>query len=264
MAPIVWEEVGTEFTERCVFMDIFGPTGTGRSSLALSAPGPIALMHANEKVQGLKQRLVLSGVKLREHKFGFIPTSNSEINKKKASATFLDLRVHYFDAMDNWARTCVFDTGNEVWTNLRYATFGVETPKANRLDAMWGGINKEMRGFWTDKYKSQTKCNLITIHEGGYKWVEKLKDGVLRSVETDIVERKGGFKRIPFMADCVVQTYRKPDGGFGATFVKGWFHAELENIPLDDEFLQQCGYSGLNFPSMMAFITQTPEEEWSV
>lgn len=263
MAAPVWEDVGTTFTERCVFMDIIGPTGTGRSSLALSAPGPIAIIHANEKLQGLKQRVVVGGKKIREHKFGFIPSNNADVNKQKAGVVYAGIRAHYFDAIDNWARTCVFDTGNEVWSTLRYATFGVETPKANRIDAVWGGINKEMRGFWTDKYKSQDRCNLVTVHQAGNKWIDKLKDGVLRSVETDIVERKGGFKEVPFMADVIVQTWRGNDLSFNATIIKGWFNAAVEGLPLNDGFLQSCGYSGLNFASIMAMITDTPESEWT-
>ncbi len=51
-----WEDAPTEFTRRSVVLEIYGDTGTGRTTLALTAPGTIAVLHAAEKLEGLFQR----------------------------------------------------------------------------------------------------------------------------------------------------------------------------------------------------------------
>lgn len=257
-----WTEVTAEFERSPVYMDVIGLTGSGRTSLAMSAPGPLALMHSAEKVQGLKQRIVREGKRVREYKFGFVASGDPKRDQEAAAKVWADLRKMYTDALTTWAGTCIFDTGNEAWENLRYAKFGVLTPRGNRMDALWGPVNREMRSLWADEFRGQDRCNLITIHQMGNKWKDVVKDGVTKSVETDKIVRKGGFKEVPAMADVIVQTWRGEDMSFNATIVKGWFNASTEGLPLNEALMQSLGYSGLNFSSIMAFITELGEEVW--
>src|SRR5688572_18559459 len=52
----LWDEVSDEVERRSVMWVIYGPTGTGRTRLGLTAPGPIALAHTAEKIDGIVQQ----------------------------------------------------------------------------------------------------------------------------------------------------------------------------------------------------------------
>lgn len=262
----MWKDVGSEFEDRVVFMDILGLENSGKTTLALSAPGPIALIHGGEKINGIAQRLVKKGKKIREHRYGFIPSGNTAADKAKAAPMWKGVRAAYFDAMDKWARGVVFDTGNNLWETVRLAHTGQINPKGNRMDALYGPINADIRGLLQGKFRNENprKCNVVTIHHMGDQYVDRLKDGVMQSVRTGKTERKGGFKEVKFIADVIVECYRGPSLEFLATIRKGWFNASVEGIELSDEVMQESfGLSGLNFASIMAFITERPESEWN-
>lgn len=262
-----WEEATSEFTQRCVFMDIIGLESSGKTFIALTAPGPLALIHNNEKVAGVVQEFVRKGKRIRVHKYGFtVPklTENEKLivaTSKAATPAWNGLKDKLVDAQDNWARSLIADTGNGVWDTLRFARCGTLTPKG-RADAIYGPMNAEFRSLIANRYRNQSKCNLITTHMMVEKWVDKVINGQKVGINTGDYKRSG-FKEMPFMAEVVLRAF-KQDGLYWAEIVKGWFHGEKEGTLLNDEILQALGYSGLNFPSIMAFITETPEIEWAV
>lgn len=259
-----WNDIGTEFTDRVVFVDIIGLTGSGRTKFALSAPGPIALIHAHEKIGGLAQSVVKSGKKIREHRFGFAPTGNMEADRAKATAVWLDFRSKFVDAQDNWAKSIVVDTGNEAWELARYKAFGQEAPKGNRMDMLYGPVNRDFRNLFNERFRLQNKCNLLTVHQMGDKWVDRLVDGTMKSFRTGGMERKGGFREIPIMADVIIEMVRgDTDLSFNAIIRKGYFNASVEGMLINGSFMQDLGFTGLNFPSVMAMIAETPESDWT-
>src|SRR4051812_8483060 len=66
----MWTPANTEITRRVAFVQIYGETGTGKSTLALTAPGPIAYMHADEKLDGIVEPFTSEGKDVRLHNFG--------------------------------------------------------------------------------------------------------------------------------------------------------------------------------------------------
>lgn len=66
-SSIQWEQAPTLFTKRSgVIMEIWGPTMTGRTTLALTAPGPIALISFHEKIDGVVQAAKGAGKESRD------------------------------------------------------------------------------------------------------------------------------------------------------------------------------------------------------
>ena len=259
-----WEEVGADITQECVFMDIMGLEGSGKTRLALSAPGPVALIDGAEKTGGVMNRVVAeTGKVIRRHKYIYTLTDKKEEDRERAEAVLVELISKYRDAMNGWARSVVFDTGNRLWELVRLSHHGVLRPKGNRMDALYGPPNAEIRGLLADEFRAQNRTNVITIHQMGDKYIDKMVNGTMTSMKTGKYERKGGFKEIPFIADIVVECVRTPTGGFAAIVRKGWVNPGIEGIEADEEMLQALGYSGLNFSSLLAWITDMPEDKWS-
>ena len=194
---------------------------------------------------------------------GFAGTGVATTDKPLAEPVWAKVKANYTAALNDWARTVVLDTGHLFWEMARLARFGILNPKGNRMDALWGPVNHEVRSLLQSQFRNQSRCNVITIHPLGDEYVDKVVNGEQKSVKTGRTVRKGGFKEIPVIADVVVRMDRTEAGDYQATITKGWFNTAVEGIPLTAEFMQDLGFSGLNFSSIMAYITEQPEEEWS-
>lgn len=258
-----WEDVTGDLTERNAYIDIIGLEGTGKTKLALSMPGPVALIDGAEKTAGIMNAVVKeTGKVIRRHKYVYTLTDKKEEDQKRASEVLDALVAKYRDAYTNWARTIVFDTGNRLWELVRLSHHGVLKPKGNRMDALYGPPNAEIRGLLADEFRGQQRAHLVTIHQMGDKYIDKMVDGAMKSIRTGKFERKGGFKEVPFIANVIVECQRDENGGFQAVLRKAWFNAAVEGITINDEFMQALGYSGMNLPSILAWIADETEDKW--
>lgn len=241
-----WEDAATEMTRRCVFMTVYGDTGTGRTSLALSAPGPIAFLHALEKIDGIIEQHAhkigpngdgTGGV----YNFGGVFIGNSEAITKQANEKWAKFKLAMDDAF-GWARTIIVDTHTEAWELIRLARFGTLAPRG-QIAHMYGPVNNEWRSMWK-QFRQQETTNVIAIGQIGeiYK----------NDKATGKYEQKGQ-REMGYMSDVIVRT-EKEKGVFTATVEKGWFNAEAEGIPLEDDMTK--------FPGLMQWITNIDAEEW--
>lgn len=244
-----WEDAPTDFARRVVHMDIIGLEGTGRSRLALTAPGPIAYINSDEKIQGIVQPFARQkSVKIAT--YGFIATGDKQADLTAAEAVWGRVKGWMRDSI-GWARTTVFDTATEGWEVCRLANFGELNPKG-RIDNTYGPVNAEFRGVFK-QFRLQERANLITIHQVKDHYVDRMVNGRLTGVNTGQTKR-AGFKEFGYMADVVIRT-SKEGGVFLATIEKGWFNAATEGTTLEND--------DIRFPFIMSLITETPEEEWS-
>lgn len=244
-----WEDAPSELEKRTVHMDIVGPEGTGRTRLALTAPGPIALINADEKIQGVVQPFVRSGKKIKVATFGFQASDDYKDTAIRASEVWSKVAGWHKDAL-NFARSCVVDTATESWEMLRLARFGTLKPEG-RVDNLYGPVNAEYRSL-IKKFRGQDSTNLITIHQEKEKYKESIQAGKKVSVATGTMVR-AGFKEMGYLADIVVQT-SKEDGKFFATITKGWFNATVEGMVLEDD--------DIRFSYILSLITGLDEEEF--
>lgn len=250
-----WVEASDEFTQRTVLMDIIGPEGTGRTRLALTAPGPIALINADEKVEGIVQPFVREGKKIKIATFGMTATSDKQATLTQGEQVWGRVRGWLTDSM-GWAKTTVVDTATEGWELCRLANFGELNPKGNRMDRLYGPVNAEFRAAFK-QFRIVGKSNLVTIHQTKDHYVDKMKDGVLQSVNTGTTKR-AGFKEFGYIADVVLRTGKSVVGGdivFTATIEKGWWNATTEGLTFEGE---DCRFSYI-----MSIITETEESEWT-
>lgn len=247
-----WVSAPTEFTRRCVHMDIVGETGTGRTSLALSAPGPIGLAHTAEKIHGVVQRYAKQK-QVRMVNFGGTFVGSPQEISNQSVPLWNGMTSAWYAAINTWAKTVIMDTATEGWEMIRLARFGTPKPQG-RTDNLYGPVNAE----WLSLFKharSQERCNVITIHQVKDEYLDKINrsTGKQESVKTGRLVR-AGQKSMPYVADVIIET-TKVDGAFVATIRKGWFNAMTEGTEFrDDE---------ISFSSIMAYITETEVSEWT-
>lgn len=228
-------------------MDIIGPEGTGRSSLALTAPGPMAYINSDEKIQGVIQRYAKQK-SIKVATYGFTATGNKQADIDAANPVWNRVLGWMRDAK-TWARTTVFDTATEGWEMCRLGNFGELNPKG-RVDSNYGPVNAEFRG--TFKQYRGSDCNLISIHQVKDVYIDKLVNGQKSSIRTGATQR-AGFKEFGYIADVVVET-SKVNGVFRATITKGWWNATAEGLTLENE--------DITFANIMSMITETEQSEW--
>lgn len=276
-----WETATTDFLQRCVFLSIWGPESGGKTTLALTAPGPTALIHAAEKINGVYQPFVRKGHQIKLYNFGFTASTDEAATSERARAVWASFKSLYLDAFNKWGKSIVIDTEKDAWALRRFAKFGTLQPKGDTRD-LYSSVNFDWRQLLKSKFREQAmtrKCNLITVTTSTdeYKDIVKVastgpKQGqqVKESVKTGR-QRPEGHKEIKFWADVIVYAYKDimGDGDYHVRIDKGWFNGACEGLDLTSTFMEALGYSKhpvidthLHFASLMAFITDTPEAEW--
>jgi hypothetical protein len=247
---VKWEPAPTEFTRRCVSMLIYGDTDTGRTTLALTAPGPIGFAHAAEKIEGIIQKAAREK-KVHTVNFGGVFRGSPQEIADQANPIWTRLAARWYDGY-RWARTLIMDSDTEAWELLRLARFGEVTPRG-RTENLYGPVNAEWRSMFK-QFRQQDACNVITIGETKDEYREVNKGGVRSSERTGRTVR-AGQKEMAYMADVVIRCDRTGIGGdFTATIEKGWFNAHSEGMTVENE---DCRFSYL-----MSLITETEESEW--
>lgn len=248
--PIHWDIPKGVFSRRVVFMDIWGDTDTGRTSLALTAPGPVALIHANEKVD-VAEEVKAKGVDVRLFNFGgVIEGDNPDDIAASAMPLWQRFTAVVADAF-TWARTIIIDTHTEAWELERIAYFGGYKPESGRTDANWGPLNFEWKRLFARQFRAQDRTNLILIGQSTNEYTETTGSKMGKSTGKTIWS---GQKHTKFMVDVRVRTSRDGDGGFVATIEKGWNNAASEGVEFKDRRVQ--------FAKIMATVTKTEEGEW--
>lgn len=246
----VWEDAPVEFDRRVAMVLIYGDTGTGRTRLALTMPGPIGLAHTAEKIDGLIQQFAKEK-EIKLINFGGTFSGSEQDIADKAGAIWNRMSGGWFSAIDSWARTAVMDTATEGWEILRLARFGELNPRG-RVDNLYGPVNAEWRSIFKH-FRSQERCSVIAIGQTKDEYKETMKDGKKSSNPTGRTIL-AGQKEMRFMSDVVLRTSRSKDGGFIVTVEKAWFQAQYEGLEFENE---DC-----RLPYILSIITETDESEW--
>lgn len=255
-----WEDAPTEFVQRCVLMSIWGPTGSGRTRLALTAPGPIAFAHAGEKIQGVVQAAAREK-QVKVHNFGGVFGGSVQDISNQASAIWNPFEAKIKAALVNTDfQSTVVDTDTEAWELLRLAFFGELNPKG-RTDSLYGPVNAR----WRSIFKAQRReaaarvsaPNLIVIGQAKDEYVMTRQEGGKKSSERTGKLLQAGQKEVAYNSDVVIETSRDiSNGDFVATIRKGWWNAAaVEGISLTNE--------DITFAKIMSIVTETEEPEWA-
>lgn len=263
-----WEDVNTEFTTRAVAMGVYGDTDTGRSTLALTAPGPIAYIHSYEKVDGLIQAARrLKEIKVK--RFSALGTGDVEEIQALAEQQRLETEAAIRDAY-SWARSIIVDTETKLWDMYQLARMGsLMREERSDSDKRKGQlIYTEINAKWSNMLQMY-RTNLELAEKSGRQptnliLISKTKDEYKKqktSSNPNVPTATGktiraGQKDTAFFCDVIVRTVR--DGKvFKGVIEKPWWN----NAYRDAAFTSEEGI--LDFPNIMSMLTETDLEEWS-
>lgn len=249
----IWEEASAALTRRVTHMQIYGDTGSGRTTLGLSAPGPIALLHCAENLEGRIQPFVQEGKKIMTFSFnsGRDLKGSAEAVAKEAERILGQVRDAWEDAK-GWARTIMVDTDTDLYALLRLARFGKLTQVKPHH---YGPVYAEWRGLYR-YFREQNDHNLVFCSMMTEKYVNDKATGLM---VPDVQ------KNTPYDAEVRVRTEsnvaammtggRKVDWKYRAVLEKAWYGADMVGEAFEDEMS--------SFPIIMASITGIDPEEWS-
>lgn len=237
---VIWEDAPTKFLRRVTYLQIYGDTATGRTSLALTAPGPIALLHAEEKIDGIVQKFPEKGIRL--HCFGGRFSGSHQEIATQASAQIEQFKAALDDAF-SWAKTVIVDTHTEAWELLRLARFGTLNPSGH-VPSLYGPVNAEWKGLFRG-HRAQDRYNLICIGQ--------IKEQYRNNKPTGKLEQ-AGQKEMKYPADVIVRMDRPEDDRVVATIEKAWWNEHMVGLELENE--------EVTFLNLMSLITETDAEEW--
>lgn len=251
---IKWESAPTSLMRHCVFMEIYGDTGSGRTTLALTAPGPIAFIHAAEKIDGIIQPAARLGKIGGIVNFGGSFRGTDADISAQAMKVWKDLELAWADAL-KWARTIVLDTHTEAWELIRLAYFGDLKPASGRVESNWGPVNARWRSMFKS-FRMQDSCNVVIIGQTKEEYTKGAKTAAGKEGMGQRTGRtiRAGQKEIDFMADVILRTSRGKDGSFISTVEKGWFNADSEGLEFQDTMSE--------FNTVMNIITMEDSERW--
>lgn len=249
-SPVIWQDASLEFTKRSgVVVEIFGPTGTGRTTLALTAPGPIAYIYFHEKMDGILEKFA-SRKKIRWVKAGGVFRGTEEEIQSTAWKSMKEFESAYYDSF-SWARTTIVDTHNEAWELERLAEFGAPKPSGGRVDSNYAAVNNRWRSM-LNMARSQDKTNVILIGQVEDEW-KPGPGGFDRKTGREVRVSTSASRQVLLKSDVAVVTGKKK-GEFTSTIYKGWWNAESEDFVLKNEMS--------TFSQILAVVTETDASEW--
>jgi len=202
--PAGFERVDATVKRRMI-VSIEGDWGTGKTDLALTAPGPIAffkfdLNAADTLAKWANQKAIYK----REYD---IPDSNDPKAQDKAEVVMRTFVADYAASLgSSQIRTVIWDTATEIWEQTRLAAFG---RLSNVMPHHYVQVNNGFRSLIRAAYDSDT--NLVMVHRLKDEWVNYTdSQGKEKGKRTGRKER-AGFGDLGFACQVMVQTFFNPE-----------------------------------------------------
>jgi hypothetical protein len=245
-----WESAPKIFTRRSgVVCEFWGPTGTGRTRLALTAPGPIAYIYFHEKVDGMVQQFS-NEKEIRMFKAGGVFRGESDEIQRDAWQKMLEYEAAYYDSF-SFARTTIVDTHNEAWMLERLAEFGAPKPSKGQVKNNYGSVNNRWMSM-LNMARTQDKTNVIFIGQAEDEWKPNAQG--FDSKTGRIVRKSDSASNQVLLKSDVAAKTDKINGDFISTITKGWWNADSEDSYLKNQ--------SSTFSMLMGLVTDTDPSEW--
>lgn len=245
-----WEKAPTVFTRRSgVICEFWGVTGTGRTRLALTAPGPIAYIYFHEKIEGLVQEFA-SEKEIRMFKAGGVFRGESDDIQREAWEKVMEAEAAYYDSF-SFARTTIVDTHPEFWYLERLAEFGAPKPSKGQVKNNYASVNNRWMSM-LNMARTQEKTNVIFIGQAEDEWRPNAQ-GFDSKTGRIVRMSNSASNQVLLKADVAVRTDKK-DGNFISTIQKGWWNADSEDAELMN--------GASTFSMIMGLVTETDPKEW--
>src|SRR5262245_17121219 len=129
--------------KRRMVLSVEGDWGTGKTDLALTAPGPIAFFKFDLNADvTLAKYANAKQIYKREYD---IPDSDDPKARDKAEAVIRTFQTDYAQVLGSGAvRSIIWDTATEIWEQIRLASFGRLT---NIMPHHYVQVNNSFRGM---------------------------------------------------------------------------------------------------------------------
>lgn len=211
-------------------LSVEGQPKVGKTHLALTAPGPIAIQSLDFGTEGVVDKFESEkDIMVKEYDLAYDFTITTRGDESSAQAAevrdkywkpFVDDAEEFFKNF----RTVVWDTASEVWEMLKLAYFG-KLEKNPQL--AYGPVNAEYKALC--RLANTYRTNFVLCHQQGkvYKNVTDDK-GRLQSIETDQWKRQGNNKIGNLVHSYVEQTFQQPEKDHRGNVTKpGTFYTEI-------------------------------------
>jgi hypothetical protein len=212
---------------RRLVLAIDGLEKTGKTRLALTAPGPLAYMSLDIGVEGVIEPFQTEKViHLAEYGVRVEKGDTQDTLIKKAEPEWARFLKDYKDIVipglkAGTIRTCIWDTATEVWELLRLARLG---KLQQVLPHHYVGVNSEFQNLLREVY--ETPGNLILLHKLKAEWKDNPATG--KGQKTGLYER-AGYAGTGFLVQVNASCWRERMNGDPAGMPSGSFHVTLRD-----------------------------------
>ncbi len=235
---INWKPAPKTLDRRCILMVVYGDQGSGKTSLALSTPGPTAFFSYLENDEGKLQRFsndkeIVTFKFARSYSF-----KANDVVIAEATKLETEFRAAFNDAIggidkggeyhQGWARTIIIDTVRGFRELQRNADFGGLDVK--KRSTSYAGLNARFAQYifrFKEEAERVNQTNLILVARTEPEW---------KRIGNDTMDSKtgrtlySGHGTEEFDAEVRVRTHFDPDTKqFSAKLEKPFIDAQTVN-----------------------------------
>src|SRR3990167_7215039 len=104
---------------------IAGGVGTGKTYFGLTGPEPVFVQSVDKGLEAVVEQFVAAGKEIHVAEYDWRVKRGEEELSQDDATEIRDKIIHdYYYALDNGARTVVWDKESDIWQVFRYAEFG--------------------------------------------------------------------------------------------------------------------------------------------
>jgi hypothetical protein len=204
-------DVKDEVIHRLI-VNVEGHNKTGKTNLALTAPGPVVVFNLDLGLEGVARKHSRKDHRIMTKTYSLPADLSSGMaqNQKRAEVLW-DTFKKDFDAVckNSKVRTIVWDSATEAWELARIAEFG----KLTQVQPWhYGPLNAEFRKVL--RAVTDTDKNLIVTHKMTEVYVERKGSDGKRKAEATGEFRRSGFKDMAYVVQVNLRSFHD-DLGFG-------------------------------------------------
>lgn len=233
-----FNKISTKITPRLI-ASVSGLEKQGKTSFALSAPGPIMYFNLDYGDEGIVNRYTdHKDIYTKEYRF------RRNDSADKYNTLWCGFTTDFYSAMKSKARTIIIDTATEAWELLRLARFG---KLAQVMPHHYGPVNAEYMSLIREGYSYDK--NIILLHKLKKQYVDDKFNGKYE---------RAGYNGTGFLVQSNLEVYRDGlDGGFYLKVMDCRQNSMLGGM----EFELADQLNGFRFLAQLVF-PDTTEEDW--
>lgn len=181
-----------------VIMAVDGVEKHGKTTFALTAPGPIAIINMDIGLEGVVSKF--PDKVIYEAVFNYRDVTN----KDEWEQMWLKVKEAWINALHSpTIRTVVADTATEMWELCRLARLG----RLTQIKPMhYGPVNAEFRDLIRESYDCGK--NVILLHKQKREYIDDKATGRLE---------RSGFGDTGYLVQCNVNVWRREGNVYGLT-----------------------------------------------